>query len=197
MFTLGFTHAVDPSHNKAALWGSVLLHNYNKFQVFLSGLLFSVAHFISFTSIFYVLFLIGKQFDIQQYSFYLHIFSGTILILLGLWFIFTGKFHRHHNEEHEHTSNYSVALISGFIPCPSSLITMVSMGMEYNANFDFSLLITYGIGATISTILSLLLFAILGEKIMQTAFFKNIEHRLHTIIGFLIILIGVVNLIFH
>jgi ABC-type nickel/cobalt efflux system permease component RcnA len=194
LFFFGIIHAIDPSHNKAALWGSVMIHHDKKKQVFTSAILFSLANILSL-SIFSLTvgYLKNNFLNPLYYEKILHIGTALIMILLGIWFIWNGKKHIEHNHHHEEDNNYKIAFISGLIPCVTSITAMLNFGLGNSIQKTIFGILQYGIGIAITTVIILFIISILGEKILHHKLFKKWEKKSHFYIGCIIIISGFLN----
>lgn len=196
LFFFGIVHAIDPSHNKAALWGSIMIHHDKKKQVFSSALLFSFANIISLSVFSLIIFYLKNNFlNVEIYEKYLHISTAVIMVLLGIWFIWNGKKHIEHNHSHEEDNNYKIAFISGLIPCVTGISAMLNYGFGGSLLRTVSAILQYGLGVGIATVTILFLISLLGEKILHHQLFKKWEKKSHFYIGCIIILAGLLNLI--
>ena len=134
--------------------------------------------------------LLGKELE-AELDIFTHAISAAILILIGIWFLFRHYHHHHFHLEDVKTKSMAKIIISlnvamFFSPCLEVTGQFLLLGSQ-----SFSMVILLAVVYTLITILSMLVWVGIANKLMTKIDSHKWEHNIGLASGIILILTGV------
>ncbi len=186
---ISFLHGLIPSH-----WAPILIlsknYNWDNKRLYWISLQASISHALSTIIIGFSLALLGKELQ-DQMEFLSHTISASIIILLGLWFLFRHYHHHHFHIEKmqgksEKQVTRSLILAMFFAPCMEVSPLYGMLGAE---GFYTVLLLSFVY--LLITVGSMMAWIGIGKKLMQKIDAHKWEHNIGLLSGIVLILAGI------
>lgn len=195
---LGITHALIPNH-WLPLVAIARSEKWERYELMLVASITASAHVLGTVIIGFALGMIGSKLA-HQYEEYVHVIAPVLLILFGLIY-FTVNLPHHHNAANKDIRQYKrskakwiliFAAMMFLSPCLEVESLFLAAG-AYGRDDILLLALVYAV-ISITGIITLVMLAFKGIKLMNSHF---IEHNEKRITGMVLILVGIVTFFLH
>lgn len=199
-FIYGMIHSLGPGHGKVFAT-SYFLSNKSKYLEglilgFSTGLFHAMSAILSVTLLYFLL-SGGTMKNIDELNITMQKISYFVIILVGIFLLYSGVRHKHKEREKKNSNLFSIALAVGIVPCPGTTIVLIfsmTLGV-YLFGVALAGAMALGMGTTISIAgVSAIFLNRQGRKLSST-FLKSgeiLEKILNVIGAVVITLLGLI-----
>ena len=209
IFILGCLHAIEPGHGKTFLLAYTVggKLDFNKILLLTFGLL--VSHFVVLSMFSLVFNILLSEFKNESIYEFAHLIGPIIILLFGSFILGKALYKKNHNHSddcgHEHgnikkstlESPVAVGLLTGMLPCASSLAVVMMTGMNVSYMSIISFIFIYVLGIALVLFIVVITFNFTKNIFAQKLGYYSQRFNPEIVSGILIILVGLVYLSYN
>ena len=202
IFFLGCLHALEPGHGKTFLLAYTVGGQLNFKKILLLALSLLFSHFVVLSVISIIFNILITEFENDFIHEFSHLIGPSIIIIFGAFILGRAIYKKKHLHSdqcgHEHgkfsksriKSPITVGLLTGMLPCASSLAVVMMTGMNPSLVSILRFILVYVFGIAVVLFLVVIIFNITKNIVVEK--FGDYSRKINPEIvsGCLIILVG-------
>lgn len=209
IFILGCLHALEPGHGKTFLLAYTVGGKLDFNKILLLTLSLLVSHFVVLSTISLIFNILLSEFTNEFIYEFAHLIGPVIIILFGSFILGKAIYKKNHNHSddcgHQHgkipkstmESPVAVGLLTGMLPCASSLAVVMMTGMNASYMSIISFIFIYVLGIALVLFIVVIAFNFTKNIFAQRFGYYSQRFNPEIVSGILIVLVGFIYLSYN